>query len=51
MLEGPATVRLVSSERQMRRVLLTVQATFPPVIRFVCRATLEGCTREYWTAS
>jgi len=44
MLEELATVLLVSSEWQMRRVLLTVQATFPQGIRFVCCPTLEDCT-------
>ena len=51
LLEGLATVLLVSSEWLMRRVLLTVQATFPRGIRFVCCPTTEGCTRENWTAS
>src|SRR4051812_42181998 len=51
LLEGLATVLLVSSEWHMRRVLLTVQATFPRGLRFVCCPTPEGCTRETWTAS
>jgi hypothetical protein len=51
LLEGLATVLLVSSEWHMRRVLLTVQATFPQGIRLVCCPTPEGCTRETWTAS
>ena len=51
LLEGLATVLLVSSEWHMRRVLLTVRATFPGGIRLVCCPTTEGCTRENWTAS
>jgi hypothetical protein len=51
LLEGLATVLLVSSEWHMRRVLLTMQATFPQGIRFVCCPTTEGCTRENWTSS
>ena len=51
LLEELATVLLVSSEWHMRRVLLTVQATFPQGIRFVCCPTPEGCTRETWAAS
>lgn len=50
LLEGLAMVLLVSSEWHMRRVLLTVQATFPQGIRFVCCPTPEGCTRETWAA-
>src|SRR4051794_28648727 len=51
LLEGLATVLLVSSEWHMRRVLLTVRATCPQDIRFVCCPTPEGCTRETWAAS
>jgi hypothetical protein len=51
LLDGLATVLLASSEWHMRRVFLTVQATFPGGIRFVCCPTPEGCTRETWTAS
>src|SRR4051794_4861498 len=51
LLGGLATALLVSSEWHMRRVLLTVQATFPRGIRFVCCPTQEGCTRETWAAS
>jgi uncharacterized SAM-binding protein YcdF (DUF218 family) len=51
LLEGLATVLLVSSEWHMRRVLLTVRATFPQGVRFVCCPTPEGCTRENWTAT
>jgi hypothetical protein len=51
LMEGLETVLLVSSEWHMRRVLLTMQATFPQGIRFVCCPTQEGCTQENWTAS
>jgi hypothetical protein len=42
---------LVSSEWHMRRVLLTVRATFPPSVRVVCCPTPDGCTREHWAGS
>jgi hypothetical protein len=51
LLEGLATMLLVSSEWHMQRVLLTVGVTFPRGIRFVCCPTPEGCIRENWTAS
>ena len=51
LLEGLGTVLLVSSAWHMRRVLLTVQATFPGGIRLACCPTPEGCTRETWPAS
>lgn len=51
LLEGLGTVLLVSSEWHMRRVLLTVVATFPQAVRFVCCPTPEGCRRETWRAS
>jgi len=50
LLDDLKTILLVSSEWHMRRVLLTVQKTFPQGLRFVCCPTLEGCTRETWAA-
>jgi hypothetical protein len=50
LLNNLKTILLVSSEWHMRRVLLTVQKTFPKGLRFVCCPTLEGCTRETWAA-
>ncbi len=50
LLDDLKTVLLVSSEWHMRRVLLTVQTTFPQGLRFVCCPTLEGCARETWAA-
>ncbi len=50
LLDDLKTILLVSSEWHMRRVLLTVQKTFPHGLRFVCCPTLEGCTRETWAA-
>ncbi len=50
LLDDMKTILLVSSEWHMRRVLLTVQKTFPLDLRFVCCPTLEGCTRETWAA-
>jgi vancomycin permeability regulator SanA len=44
LLDDLSTILLVSSEWHMRRVLLTVQKTFRPGLRFVCCPTLEGCT-------
>ena len=35
----------------MRRVLLTVQASFSRPIRFICCPTGEGCNRQNWTDS
>ena len=32
-------------------MLLTVRASFPSGIRFVCCPTLESCTRETWATS
>jgi uncharacterized SAM-binding protein YcdF (DUF218 family) len=46
LLDDLKTILLVSEEWHMRRVLLTVQKTFPHGLRFVCCPTLEGCTRE-----
>lgn len=51
LLEHLASVILVSSEWHMRRVLLTVQASFSRPIRFICCPTREGCNRQNWTAS
>ena len=51
LLEHLASVILVSSEWHMRRVLLTVQASFSRPIRFICCPTREGCNRQNWTDS
>jgi uncharacterized SAM-binding protein YcdF (DUF218 family) len=51
LLDRLRTVILVSSEWQMRRVLLTMEATFPPGLRLVCSPTPDGCTRETWAGS
>jgi uncharacterized SAM-binding protein YcdF (DUF218 family) len=51
LLDELKTVILVSSEWHMRRVLLTVKATFPPGLCLVCSPTSEGCVRETWAAS
>ncbi len=51
LLDQLSSVLLVSSEWHMRRVLLTAQRFFPPSVRLMCCPTLEGCTRDNWTAS
>jgi uncharacterized SAM-binding protein YcdF (DUF218 family) len=51
LLDRIGTVLLVSSEWHMRRVLLTVRATFPPRVGLVCCPTPEGCTRASWTTA
>jgi vancomycin permeability regulator SanA len=51
LLDRLSSVILVSSEWHMRRVLLTMEATFPPGLRLVCCPTLEGCARETWASS
>jgi hypothetical protein len=48
LLDRLRTVILVSSEWHMRRVLLTVRATFPRGLQFVCCPCSEECTRETW---
>lgn len=51
LLAGLRTVLLVSSGWHMRRVLRTVEVTFPAGMRLVCCPTPEGGTRETWAAS
>lgn len=51
LLARLSTVILVSSEWQLRRVLLTMRKYFPEPIRWVCCPTLEGFDRGNWTQS
>lgn len=51
LLDHLTTVLLVSSEWHMGRVLLTAKRYFQSQVSLVCCPTLEGCSRENWTAS